>query len=821
MSLGLLVLSVAVFATVTQDRQGIERYKSDPIAVRAMNPTFDMFPDSSLIDFSYLLDPPAGKFGPVYSGKDGHFYFKDTDKRVRFWGVTVAASNVDIPKERIKQVVDVIARAGCNMIRLHELDNRGGEQYNLVRRNVIDEAYPNNTNSRHFDKEYRDRIDYWIKCAKEKGIYVYLVVRGYRTFRSGDELDNADKLGRAAKPYAFFNRRLIELQKEYAEEWLIKHINPYTGLANGKDPAVALIELENEDSLLFNPGGWNEMAEPYRTEFIKLWNKYLIKKYKTTEALKQAWTNGKKECSLQPEESLEKENVGLPSMPMRSLDEIRNASGADPKSAPLRCNDGVRFAVEVQRKYFAELRDFLHGKGCTKPFTAVVNSQVTPDTYSVAQELDFIGENAYLDHPSFTPGKEWVGLSSFSNKNYLKESGKWSLAPYIAQYKWANKPLVVREWATCWPNRYRVSSIFDIAAYSSMQDYDGLIYFSYYTWGDPDHIACFGLQADPTQWGLFGYAAKMFIEGNVIKPWSGFIIAYTDADLYTWGNYMTDLYKLSWIDRIENRFYQSKIPLTQTIQIGTGRSGMIQNEIDTAAHKYTEIDAEKIADSIIKGNPNILNKFSYIPKDKAGNCYTNGVLRNIDKGYAIIDTPNFQCIQGELEKYQPYETQHLKLISASTVASVVITSLDEKPLDISKHYALKMATIALNRGESLVPVTSGEAEGRSVLMNSGAAPVQTGGKPVEKPTQILLNGKPVLDVYFENGTWELEVNLLKNEYRLFCDTPNMKFTLYPNLKSQWLMQKYNYEFPPDDPVPTEPTFIYPGFSKYIQLIPQK
>ncbi|MCX7920353.1 MAG: hypothetical protein N3A72_12280 [bacterium] len=798
-SFGLLsVVLTLSFATVTQDRQGIERYQSDPIAVRSLHPTFDMFPDSSLIDFSYLLDPPAGKFGPVYVGKDGHFYFRNSNKRVRFWGVTIAASHVDIPKERIKQVVEVIARAGCNLIRLHELDNRGGEQYNLVRRNIIDEAYPNNNNSRHFDKEYRDRVDYWIHCAKQKGIYVYLVVRGYRTFRSGDGLENADKLGRAAKPYAFFNRRLIELQKEYAEEWLINHINPYTGLANGKDPAVALIELENEDSLLFNPGGWNEMVEPYRTEFITLWNDYLIKKYKTTEALKKAWTNAKGECSLQPNESLEKRNIGLPSMPMRSLDELRKASDADPKTSPLRCNDGVRFAVELQRKYFAELRDFLRAKGCDKPFTAVVNSQITPDTYSVAQELDFIGENAYLDHPSFTPGKEWVGLSSFSNKNYIKESGRWSLAPYIAQYKWANKPLVVREWATCWPNRYRVSSIFDIAAYASMQDYDGLIYFSYYTWGDPDHISPFGLQADPTQWGLFGYGAKLFTQGEVKAAEQILEVQYTDADLYTWGSYMNDVYTLAWTNRMQNAV-TPPVKQFNVTPLPTQRATLL----NSAENNSKGISADSTVSPVVKQLKST----------------TGELFRNTEKGYATINTPMFQCVQGELEKYNEYALDNLKVISASTVASVVVTSLDKKSLSESDHYVLKMATIALNRGENLVPVTSGEAIGKNVLMNGGSAPVQTWGKPVEKPTQIFLNGKPLLDVYLENGTWELEVDLIKNEYRFFCDTPNTKITLYPiqEQKSQWVMQKYYYEFPPDAPVPIDSTFIYPGFAKYIRI----
>ena len=66
----------------------------------------------------------------------------------------------------------------------------------------------------------------------------------YRTFKEGDGVANAAQLGRAAKPYAIFDPRLIELQKEYARR-LLTTTNPYTHLPAVKDPAVALVELVN------------------------------------------------------------------------------------------------------------------------------------------------------------------------------------------------------------------------------------------------------------------------------------------------------------------------------------------------------------------------------------------------------------------------------------------------------------------------------------------------------------------------------------------------------------------------------------------------
>jgi len=560
--------------SVTKERMKIKRYQHDPLALRALHPTFDEFPDSSLIDFSYLLDPPAGKHGFVIAGNDGHFHFEKTGERIRFWGVTVASSHIDIPKERIRQAVDVIARAGCNVLRLHEIDNRGGEKYNLVRRNIIDEAYPHNNDSQHFDKEYRDRVDYWIYCAKQKGIYIYLVIRGYRTFRKGDGVASADQLDRKAAPYGFFDQRLLELQDQYIEDWLFNHTNPYTELPNGLDPAVCMLEVENEDSLLFNPTSWTRFIEPYKSQFQKLWNKWLKDKYGNTEALHEAWAIPDGSWSaLMPDENLSQDSVLIPDMKMRSISEIDLAQDGNPLSHPLRQNDGARFAADIQRTFFRRQRDLIRSSGSPIPLTAVVNSQNILDTWSVARELDFTGENAYQDHPAFKSGEAWVGKSFFRNVNYLKESGPWSPAAFMARYKWAGKPLVCREWANCWPNKYRGSANLFMASQALRQDYDGMIYFSYYTWGNQNICSPFGIQADPAQWGTFGYAAHLFL-GKCLAPAENVIdIAFTDHDLFCWGNYVDHLHTLARDFRVQNHYFPGAVQSEAALRISSGRSG--------------------------------------------------------------------------------------------------------------------------------------------------------------------------------------------------------------------------------------------------------
>ncbi len=90
-----------------------------------LDPNATGLPDSSLVDFSNLLDGPCGKRGRLFTGRDGNFYFED-GTRGRFWGINVAKDSVFQPTERIDEAVNAIARAGFNLVRLHHIDDVKG-----------------------------------------------------------------------------------------------------------------------------------------------------------------------------------------------------------------------------------------------------------------------------------------------------------------------------------------------------------------------------------------------------------------------------------------------------------------------------------------------------------------------------------------------------------------------------------------------------------------------------------------------------------------------------------------------------------------------
>src|SRR5262249_21002943 len=139
----------------------------------------------------------------------------------------------------------------------------------------------------------------------------YLDLLDFRQFKAGDGVAAWDQIGRAAKPYAFFDRRLIDLQKEFARQ-LLEHKNSITGLAYKDDPAMAMVEICNEHGLFSKADTLDSLAEPYKTSLVQQWNRWLMHQYDSRDAIKAAWGSIGDTSVLSPAEDPAKYSVMLP-----------------------------------------------------------------------------------------------------------------------------------------------------------------------------------------------------------------------------------------------------------------------------------------------------------------------------------------------------------------------------------------------------------------------------------------------------------------------------------------------------------------------------
>jgi hypothetical protein len=199
------------------------------------------------VDLSFLNHKPAGKHGFVQV-QGGRLVFEDGTP-ARFWGTNVAAQALFAEPAEIRRQAQRIARLGYNLVRLHHHDTTG-----WVSPTVINKYAPT---SQQMNVAGLDKIDWWVKCLKDEGVYVWLDLHVGRQFKLGDQVgegfDELRRRGGEAKGFCYFNARVQELMKKFQHDYLT-HTNRYTGLAYKDDPVVMGVLVTNENDLTHHFG---------------------------------------------------------------------------------------------------------------------------------------------------------------------------------------------------------------------------------------------------------------------------------------------------------------------------------------------------------------------------------------------------------------------------------------------------------------------------------------------------------------------------------------------------------------------------------------
>jgi len=231
---------------------------------------------------------PAGKFGSLIVNDDGHFAFESSAQRERFWGVNITARSAFPAEQDAEAVAGRLAKFGVNLVRFHHMDHNWGGL------GLIDYSQGD---SQHFNTKALQRLDYFIAQLKAQGIYTNLNLINAREFMSGDgipasigehEWDELDWKERQVM--GFFIPEIRALEKHYAHA-LLSRKNPYTGLAYAEDPAIAFVEINNENSLFqqYLDGNMDLWPDSIRALLQEKWNQWLAGKHDSTEAMTDAW----------------------------------------------------------------------------------------------------------------------------------------------------------------------------------------------------------------------------------------------------------------------------------------------------------------------------------------------------------------------------------------------------------------------------------------------------------------------------------------------------------------------------------------------------
>ena len=198
-------------------------------------PQRDAFRSDAYFDFRSLNEKVAGQSGFVRLAPDGESFVLGDGTPARFWGVTTYVQR-DRSLEDLAHHARFLAKRGVNMVRLHgHLD-------------------PKDKNARLTDVDEKAIDEAWklVAAMKKEGIYVTISPYWSASVKHVPAQWGLEGWPENEAPFGllFFNPKLQEGYKAWLKA-LLARPNPYTGIPLAKDPALAIIQLQNEDSLLF------------------------------------------------------------------------------------------------------------------------------------------------------------------------------------------------------------------------------------------------------------------------------------------------------------------------------------------------------------------------------------------------------------------------------------------------------------------------------------------------------------------------------------------------------------------------------------------
>ena len=446
-------------------------------------------------DVAFLLSAPAGKDGFV-TVKDGHFV-KPDGARLRIWGID-ATGAAGLPAQTNAPVIAAaLARRGINCIRFHFLDTT----WSLIAANRDD--------TRALDPAALDRLDRFIFELKQRGIYADLNLNVFRTYKPGDGVRDCVPLGNG-KGATYFDERLIELQREYARQ-LLTHTNAYTGHAYRDEPAVAVIEFVNENSL------------------VEAWVQNRLVGTQTTKST-DTWHDIPPSYA---EDLTMKFNAWLPHhVAMETLAKWRDASGRVPRlrkeqlanADKERFETEAKFYMEIEHDFFYNMAMFLRREVGAKSLLigdSDHNHSISgyPHVAALAQ-LDALDGHIYWQHPHYLSDPHSKRRTGFSIPNTpMVDDPLHSTVVELSRTAIAGKPFTISEANHPFPAEYACEGLPILAAYAALQDWDGIFWYSL---GHQDvktmeqqALAHFDFAKDAVKLNQLAACALLFLRGDV------------------------------------------------------------------------------------------------------------------------------------------------------------------------------------------------------------------------------------------------------------------------------------------------------------------
>ncbi len=371
-------------------------------------------------------------------------------KEFKIWGFN-QGHGLHLPDSLLKKNADQLAFLGVNMLRLHTIDwtywgDSAGPSGESLESGLLPTGL-DRKDTQHLvnvDKFYR-----FMNALREKGIYVAITLSVCSDYVPGDvdilqttpedaeawkqaiaEMNTSP--GATAQSYKILpviDERSLALRKAWITN-LMNLRNPQTGVRMAEDPQLALLNTVNEDSMwsaFFRNNYMKELPPYFLNKAQKAWNDWLKAKYKTNDALAQAWVQeGKK--GLLSDESLEAGTVKL--LPIDSVTLSTEEEKKDKSYeyySKQRYDDYIQFLFEMDAAHQRELNKHLKELGWNRPAGYGDSVGIGPDVGKLWLESDLL---PYIEEHPYDEGVidlfmwDKLRVCTYCGSNYLPWQGQ-------------------------------------------------------------------------------------------------------------------------------------------------------------------------------------------------------------------------------------------------------------------------------------------------------------------------------------------------------------------------------------------------------------
>ncbi len=622
--------------------------------------------DSGLLNLRYLNESFAGENGFIKLSNNGNAFVHGGGKEIRFWACNGGGLANEFSDEKLDTLSKFLSKMGVNIIRYHGSINPHGKGTDI---NSVDTTEANN-------------IWRCVAAMKKQGIYTVISPFWPHNGHMGGWVPEEWGIdGYAGKDdlwaVIYFNDRLKNAYKSWVK-YLYTTPNKYTGIALKDEPAVAVIQVENEDAVFF----WTMAAiKPALSKMIgDQFAHWLNNKYGSLQAATKYWEAN---ASL-PGDTISKGIVALYPFYQIAL--------SKKEATTRRLTDQLEFYALKQKSFYDEMVSYYRYELGCKQLTNGNNWRTAAQSRLLDLErwtnssADIIAVNKYFDpqHKGANDGWRVDPGDFYGAPSALKNPADLPLnIKHIAAH-----PMMITESGWNLPNKYQTEGPLLVAAYGGLTGLDAFFWFTPTapTYERQLHFPHFRVQEQYplSRWSNSTPGEIGMFPANALIQRLGYVKETIAIEEY----------------RTMSSMLNREIPKIFEEQSFDPNRDFINP--DKANEGVAELGALSFLTGGVTTSYRSSKDSTYLhaklstlinTTNKTVKSITGEQFLDYNQGIFILNTPKAKAVSGFLNTRKTFSLGEVVITSNNEYATIELVSMDEKKLSESKKILLQVGTI--------------------------------------------------------------------------------------------------------------------------------